>query len=98
MRPLHPWDVSVKEAIQIQENLKNRLILKKTFSKLETIGGGDVAYSKNWNILVGAMVVLSFPEMKPIDMATACGESSFPYIPGLFSFRETPILIRAYRR
>lgn len=97
MRPLHPWDVSVKEAIQIQENLKNRLILKKTFSKLETIGGGDVAYSKNWNILVGAMVVLSFPEMKPIDMATACGESSFPYIPGLFSFRETPILIRAYQ-
>ncbi|MDI7261182.1 MAG: hypothetical protein QME90_14850 [Thermodesulfobacteriota bacterium] len=45
MKPLHSWEVSIEEAIRIQENLKDHLTLKKTFSCLKTIGGGDVAYS-----------------------------------------------------
>lgn len=97
MKPLHPWKVSIEEAIQIQENLKDRLILKKTFSSLKTIGGADVAYSRDKDFLFGAIVVLSCPEMNPIDSATACGEISFPYIPGLFSFREGPILVKAFQ-
>lgn len=98
MKPLHSWNVSVEEAIRIQETLKDRVILKGSYSKLETIGGGDVAYSRNKNLLVGAMVVLSFPEMKPIDRAITRGRSSFPYIPGLFSFREGPTLLKAFQR
>ncbi|MGB9627237.1 MAG: deoxyribonuclease V [Thermodesulfobacteriota bacterium] len=98
IKPLHPWNVSAKEAIRIQETLRNRVILKRTFSKFRTIAGGDVAYLKNSNLFVGAMVVLSYPEMKTIDRAIVQGESSFPYIPGLFSFREGPILIEAFQR
>ena len=98
MKPLHSWNVSVEEAIQIQETLKDRIILKKPFSKVRTVGGGDVAYSINGNLLFGAIVVLSYPEMKPIDAAMARGEISFPYIPGLFSFREGPILIKTFQK
>ncbi|MDI6763513.1 MAG: endonuclease V [Thermodesulfobacteriota bacterium] len=97
MKPLHSWEVSIEEAIRIQENLKDHLILKKTFSCLKTIGGGDVAYSTNKNSLFGAIAVLSYPEMKPIDTATAKDEISFPYIPGLLSFREGPILVKAFQ-
>ncbi|OGQ00768.1 MAG: hypothetical protein A2026_01410 [Deltaproteobacteria bacterium RBG_19FT_COMBO_46_12] len=97
MKPLHPWNVSISKAIRIQENLKDRLILKKTFSSLKTIGGADVAYSINKNSLFGAIVVLSYPEMEPIESATASGKISFPYIPGLFSFREGPILVKAFQ-
>src|SRR4030066_2413455 len=98
MKPLPPWNVSISKAIRIQENLKDRLILKKTFSSLKTIGGADVAYSINKNSLFGAIVVLSYPEMEPIESATASGKISFPYIPGLFSFREGPILIKAFQK
>jgi deoxyribonuclease V len=98
MKPLHSWNVSVEEAVQIQEALKDRIILKKTFSKVKTIGGGDVAYSRNENLLFGAIVVHSFPEMEILDAATADGKISFPYIPGLLSFREGPILIKAFQR
>jgi len=98
MKPLHAWNVSVEEAIQIQEALKDRITLKKTFSKVKTIGGGDVAYSRNGNLLFGAIVVLSFPEMEILDTATANGNVPFPYIPGLLAFREGPILIKTFQR
>jgi deoxyinosine 3'endonuclease (endonuclease V) len=45
MKPLHTWNVSIEEAIRIQEKLRNRIILEKTFSEVRTIGEGDVAYS-----------------------------------------------------
>lgn len=98
MRPLHSWNVSVKEAIQIQEVLKDQIILKKNFSRVKTIGGGDVAYLKNGNRLFGAIAIVSFPNMEVLDMATADGKITFPYIPGLLSFREGPILIKTFQR
>jgi deoxyribonuclease V len=88
----------VKEAIRIQEVLKRQIILKKGASNVKTIGGGDVAYSKNGTRLFGAIVVFSFPDMEVIDMATADGKITFPYIPGLLSFREGPILIKTLQR
>jgi hypothetical protein len=90
MKPLHSWNVSVEEAIQIQEALKDRIILKKPFSKVRTMGGGDVAYSKNENRLFGAIVVLSFPDMEILDMATADGKIPFPLYPQPFKFSGRP--------
>jgi len=98
MKPLHSWKVNVEEAIQIQQNLRNRIILQKTFSEVKTIGGGDVAYSEDRNSLFAAIVVLSFPKMETLEIANAHGEIPFPYIPGLFSFREGPILIKAFKK
>jgi deoxyribonuclease V len=98
MKRLHPWKVNVEEAIQIQENLRNRITLENTFTEVRTIGGADVAYSEDRNFLFAAIVALSFPKMEPLYSATARGEIPFPYIPGLFSFREGPILIRAFRK
>jgi len=129
MKPLHSWNVSVEQAIRIQEALEDQINLKNTFSKVypvrnssccdlkpsgasnpaadqlriisngvRTIGGGDVAYLKNGNLLFGAIVVLSFPDMEILDTATADGKISFPYIPGLLSFREGPILIKTFQR
>ena len=98
MKSLHPWKVSPIEAIRIQKNLKKRILLKKTFSKVGTIGGGDVSYQKEGALLFGAMVVLSFPKLEILETATAVGRIPFPYIPGLLSFREGPILIKTFQK
>jgi len=98
MKPLHSWNVRVREAIRIQEVLKDKIILNKGASKVRAIGGGDVAYSKNENRLFGAIAVFSFPDMEVIDTATADGKITFPYMPGLLSFREGPILIKTFQR
>lgn len=96
MKFLHSWDVNPKEATKIQESLKEHILLKKTLKKVETIGGGDVAYSKTGVHLFGAIVILSFPNLVTIDMAVAEGKVSFPYIPSLLSFREGPILLKTF--
>ncbi len=96
--PLRSWNVSVQQAILIQEALEERIIPKKTFSRVGTIAGGDVAYSKDGNLLFGAIAVLSFPDMEILDTVTAAGKVFFPYIPGLLSFREGPILIEAFQK
>jgi deoxyribonuclease V len=78
--------------------LRDRIILKKNSFRVRTIGGGDVAYQKEGNFLFGAMVILSFPQMETLDVATARGKISFPYVPGLLSFREGPILIKTFQK
>ena len=98
MKKLHSWNVSVEEAIRIQETLRDRIILKNTSLKVRTIGGGDVAYSKSDHLLFGAIVILSFPEMEILDTATCDGKVPFPYIPSLLSFREGPILIKTFQK
>ncbi len=98
MKPLHSWNVSKEEAIQIQEALQEGIILKKTFLTVKAMGGGDVAYSKNGNRLFGVIVVLSFPGMEILDMAETDGRTLFPYIPTLLSFREGPILIKTFQK
>ena len=98
MTSLHSWEVSVNQAIRIQETLRERIVLEKTLLELKYIGGGDVGYSKNRNLLLGAIVVLSFPEMERVDFAVAYGRIPFPYIPGLLSFREGPVLIKTFAK
>ena len=83
MKPLHTWNVSIEDAIRIQEELRNQIVLQKTFAEVKTIGGGDVAYSKSKDLLFGSIVVFSFPEMKMVDRATANGKIPFPYISSL---------------
>jgi deoxyribonuclease V len=98
MKALHSWNVTPQQAIRIQENLRHRIMLKKKFSRTRTIGGGDVSYHKDGDFLFGAMVVLSFPQMETLDVATARGKISFPYLPGLLTFREGPILIKTFQK
>ena len=98
MKDLHSWKVNVEEAMQIQESLRDRVILQNTFNDVTTIGGADVGYSRDKNFLYAAIVILSFPEMETLEIANAHGKIPFPYIPGLLSFREGPILIKAFRK
>jgi len=97
MKELHVWDVDVQRAIEIQETLRRQLILKKTFSQIETIGGADVSYL-NGDHLLGMILVFSYPDLKLLESSWAYGKTPFGYIPGLLAFREGPILIEAFRK
>src|SRR3990167_222081 len=96
---LHSWRVNYKKAVQIQETLRDLLTFEKYTGKIQTIAGTDVSYDKHSNRFFAGVVVFKLNKhLEMIEEATAMGKARFPYIPGLLSFREAPILLRAFRK
>jgi deoxyribonuclease V len=100
MRPLfqHPWRVSYHEATAIQESLRARLRLVPFARRVRLVAGADVAYSRMSHRMYAAVVVVALPELKIVETKWVAARARFPYIPGLFSFRELPPLLAAFRR
>ncbi len=95
---LHSWDVSPEEAIKIQNKLRELVKVEKLKSETRYIAGADVSFDKGSNIVYAGVVVLKFPEFEEVDRSLVVTKVSFPYIPGLLSFRESPALIRAWEK
>jgi deoxyribonuclease V len=63
--------------------------------KLKTVAGLDVAFEDGGKVTRGAVVVLRLATLEPVAEAVARRPTEFPYIPGLLSFREVPVLLAA---
>ena len=97
---LHSWNLTYREAINIQQTLREKLILddKKMPDKIRTIAGADISYSRGDNIFFAAVVLLEFPSMEVIEETSFTQRVAFPYIPGLLTFREGPPLLKAFEK
>lgn len=91
----HPWDVTPEQAIAIQEALRGQVITEDDFSPLHTVAGVDVGFEEAWTITRAAVVVLSYPQLEVREQNIARLPTSFPYVPGLLSFREVPAVLEA---
>lgn len=98
LSPLHSWDVSPKEAVNIQLRLREMVSLEELRGEVSIIGGVDVSYSKSFELLYAVVVLLSFPDLQVIEESCNVCKPSFPYIPGLLSFREIPPLLTAWQK
>lgn len=97
IKSLHKWDVSYKEAIATQNRLRAKVSFSALKRKVRTVAGADVAYHKPTQSIYAAIAVLSFPSLDTLEQTVVEGKSAFPYIPGLLSFREAPIVSKAYK-
>ena len=95
---LHNWNITPKLAIEIQYELQKRISFKNSPNKVHLIAGADASFSKAKELIHGAVSIFSFPEMELIESKTATLPLSFPYIPGLLSFREGPVLLECFRQ
>jgi len=92
-------NLDIRHLIEIQEQMRNKIILKAPLDfSPKLVAGADVAYSKNDENLYGLIVVLKLPELSIIEKGMAVGKVNFPYIPGFLSFRELPVLLKAFKR
>ena len=95
-RRLHRWDLSPKEAIRIQDELSRRLVLSWDDRKVASVAGVDVSVKAGR--ARAAIVVLRYPDLDPIEGATAEADAVYPYVPGLLTFREGPVILDAWER
>ncbi len=87
-----------KEAIAIQQELRHKVTIEKFQGKLEYIGGADISLNMFATTIYAGIIVLRFPELIPADYAVVQAETTFPYIPGLLSFREVPALLEVWQK
>lgn len=93
---LHSWSLTPEEAIRIQKEFRERLILQWDGRQVKTIGGVDVSIKTE--VTRAAIVVLRYPELTPIEAAVEDAPLVFPYIPGLLAFREGPAVLAAWNK
>jgi deoxyribonuclease V len=94
----HSWQVSQRAAAKIQLELRTEVITEDRFAIVNTVAGVDVSYPAQRACTRAAVVVLDINSLVQVDSALAQRETSFPYIPGLLSFRETPAILDAFAR
>lgn len=96
----HPWDLSPAEAIALQRELASRVVQTGELPEatVRFVAGADVAFDKPNDRGVGAVVVLAWPSLEVAEEVTVEAPVGFPYVPGLLSFRETPVLLEAFEK
>jgi deoxyribonuclease V len=94
----HRWDLTPREAIAVQNRLREKLVLTDDFGTVRRVAGTDVGFEDDGRITRAAVAVLSFPALELVEHALARLPTRFPYVPGLLSFREIPALLTALAR
>ncbi len=95
---MHDWDLTPKEAIALQNRLRDRVRLRPLKRKIRTIAGADVSFNRFSDRIYAGIVVLSLPDLEIIESTAIRSRTRFPYIPGLLSFRELPALLEAWAK
>ena len=88
--------MSIEEALNLQQQLSQRVRLTNDFDEIKTVAGIDAAYTGEEGR--AAVVVYSFPGLELLEQAVATWHVTFPYVPGLLSFREGPVALAALEK
>lgn len=90
---LHPKTVA--EARAIQKGLRERVNTVRDLGTIHTVAGVDVGYSPKDNLSRASIVVLAYDRLEIQHEVIAFRDTDFPYVPGLLSFREIPVILDA---
>ncbi len=95
---LHPWPGDARSAVRLQNELRDRVREEPLPAGFpEYVAGADVSYERRNDRVFGGVVVMETRRWTVVERAGASGPSPFPYVPGLLSFREIPVLLEAFR-
>jgi deoxyribonuclease V len=95
VRQRHPWQVTPAEAQAIQRSLADQVSRKNGVGSPTLVAGVDISSGRASRMATGAVVVLAYPEMTVVESRVVEQKVDFPYIPGLLSFREAPLILAA---
>lgn len=100
----HRWDVSTRQARELQEAGRHKAEHSRrakfpigSFARRGVLAAVDVAYDAKTDHCFAALVLWDVAAESAIGGATNTARSTFPYVPGLLSFREIPPLLPLFR-
>lgn len=94
---LHDWNVSPAGAVALQQQLRSQIRIQPLTRPVRTIAGCDISFNKFEETVYAGIVVLDLETLETIDEVGIVGTATFPYVPGLLSFREIPSLLQAWQ-
>lgn len=96
--PLHPWNLPSTEAVRLQRELAGRVERTDRLDTVHFVAGIDISTNRYTGMGRAAVVVLTFPGLEEVEVARQERPLTMPYVPGLLSFREVPIILGAMAR
>jgi len=75
---IHDWDLSPREAVELQKSLRERVRLVPLKRKIETVAGADISFNKFSPVLYAGIVVLRLPSLEVLEEVGVVSETKFP--------------------
>lgn len=91
-------NISIPEATIIQNGLRGKLDLAERELNISTVAGADISLNLYSTTIYAGIIILSFPELKPVAWSLVKAETRFPYVPGFLAFREVPALVKVWEQ
>lgn len=99
IRHLHPWNLSPQEAMDIQRKLASMVREEPLdLAGVKLVAGVDVSFSRGEKTGYAAVVVMEYPSFRIEEVSGVKGPLGMPYIPGLLSLREAPLILKALEK
>ena len=76
----------------MQRQLADHVLIRPLEKDPELVAGLDISGAGADGRVRAAVVVLTYPELETVECRVVSSEVTYPYVPGLLSFRETPVL------
>jgi deoxyribonuclease V len=93
--PPHSWSVTPAEAIAIQRRLATQVLTTAPNTRTRFVAGVDAALSLDRTHCIAGTVLWDLDQRAVVEQRTAVRKLTFPYVPGLLSFREAPAVLAA---
>jgi len=92
------WNLTPRAAMRLQESLRELVELQDRFGDIRYVAGADMAFDPETEVAFAGVIVYRFPGLEEVERRMARRKLRFPYVPGLLSFRESPVLLAAFAR
>lgn len=95
---MHRWDLTVDEAKRLQWELSAKVVEVDELPKtIRYVAGADV-HQVGKEEMQAVVCLLSFPELEIVEITRAVVPITFPYVPGLLAFRESPAVLKSFEQ
>ena len=91
------WNLTPRQAMRLQERLREQVVREDRLDRLQFVAGGDIAFDPETDRAFAGVIIYRLPGLEEVERRSACRRLRFPYVPGLLSFRESPVLLAAFR-